>query len=47
VDIDYLADINDAVQSKYGVQVDEHDVVFSGICLKCKMIKRKVVYARE
>ena len=36
VDIDYLAGINDMVQGKYGVQVDEHDVVFSGVCTKCK-----------
>jgi len=36
VDIEYLAAINDQVHGKYGVQVDEHDVVFSGTCLKCK-----------
>ena len=36
VDIAYLAGINDTVQGKYGVQVDEHDVIFSGVCLKCK-----------
>ena len=36
VDIEYLADINDAVQGKYGVRVDGHDVVFIGTCLKCK-----------
>jgi len=36
VDIDYLAGIDDTVQGKYGVMVDEHDVIFSGICLKCK-----------
>ena len=40
VDIDYLADINEAVQGKYGVQVDEHDVVFMGICLHCKKASR-------
>jgi len=36
VDIDYLAGINNIVQKKYSIQVDEHDVIFSGICLKCK-----------
>ena len=35
VDIEYLAGINETVQVKYGFQVDEHDVVFSGICPKC------------
>ena len=35
VDLEYITGINDAVQIKYGVQVDEHDVVFSGACLKC------------
>ena len=36
VDIEYLAGINETVQGKYGVMVDEHDVVFSGICQNCK-----------
>ena len=36
VDIDYLAGINNTVQGKYGIQVDEHDVIFSGVCLQCK-----------
>jgi len=35
VDIGYIADINETVKGKYGVRVDGHDVVFSGICLKC------------
>ena len=35
VDMEYLAGINTAVQGKYGVQVDGHDVVFSGVCQKC------------
>ena len=38
VDIEYLAGINDTVQGKYGFQVDEHDVVFFGICPKCKAL---------
>jgi len=36
VDIDYLVGINDTVQGKYGVRVDEHDVIFTGVCPKCK-----------
>jgi len=40
VDIEYIGGIDDTVRGKYGFQVDEHDVVFSGICQNCK--KRKV-----
>jgi len=36
VDIDYIDGINDTVQVKYGLQVDGHDVIFSGVCHKCK-----------
>jgi Fur family peroxide stress response transcriptional regulator len=36
VDIKYLEGINDEVQGKYGVQVDNHDIIFLGICPKCK-----------
>jgi len=36
VDIEYLIGINDTVQDKYGVKVDEHDVIFSGVCQQCK-----------
>ena len=35
VDIDYIDGINETVQGKYGLQVDEHNVVFSGICPSC------------
>jgi len=34
--IEPLAELNANVQKQYGVQVEEHDVVFSGLCLKCK-----------
>ena len=37
VDIEYLDGINNIVQGKYGVQVDGHDVVFSGTCKMCKL----------
>ena len=35
VDIEYLQGINESVQAKYGFQVDEHDVIFTGICPQC------------
>jgi len=42
VDMEYLAGINDTVQGKYGFHVDEHDVVFSGICDKCGKKRRQI-----
>jgi len=36
VEIDHLMDIDGMIQNKYGYQVDKHDLVFSGLCLKCK-----------
>ena len=36
VDIDYLDGINEKVQEKHGFQVDEHDIIFKGVCPKCK-----------
>jgi len=38
VDVEYLADIDEAVRQKYGLHVDEHEVVFRGICKKCRVI---------
>jgi len=35
VDMGYLAGINETIEKKYNFQVDEHDVVFRGICVKC------------
>ena len=35
VDMEYIGGINNIVQEKYGFQVDEHNVNFSGICTKC------------
>jgi len=35
VEIEYLADINETVQRKYGYKVYEHELVFNGICAKC------------
>jgi len=34
-EIDYLSDINETVQDKYGFKVQEHDLVFKGVCLEC------------
>ena len=36
VDIDYPREMDETVRQKYGFQVDKHDVVFWGICPKCK-----------
>ena len=35
VDIEYSESINDTVRQAYGFQVDEHEIVFKGICEKC------------
>ena len=43
VDIEYISGINDTVQGKYGVQVEGHDVVFSGACLNCKPNEKRSV----
>jgi len=40
VNIQYLTDINDMVHAKHGFSVDEHDMVFSGLCVKCKLKKK-------
>jgi len=40
VDVESLASIDETVRQKYGFQVDEHDVVFRGICKKCGVIQR-------
>jgi len=36
IDIGYLEGINEKVQEKYGFQIYEHDILFKGICQKCK-----------
>jgi Fe2+ or Zn2+ uptake regulation protein len=36
VEMEYLAGIDETVQQKYGFQIDEHDVVFKGICPQCR-----------
>jgi Fur family peroxide stress response transcriptional regulator len=38
IDIEYIEGVNDSVRRAYDVQVDEHDVIFSGICQKCKKV---------
>ena len=35
VDIDYSEGINEKVREKYGFQVDEHDIIFRGLCPAC------------
>jgi len=38
IDIGCLDGIDRSMQKKYGVEVDEHDVVLRGVCLKCRFI---------
>ena len=35
VDIEYAEGLDELVRVQYGLQVDEHDLVFSGACLQC------------
>ena len=35
VDMAPLADINQQVQEQFGFSVDQHDIVFKGICTEC------------
>jgi len=36
IDIDYRGDMDAAVREKYDMLIDEHDIVFSGVCSKCR-----------
>ena len=38
VDLKYSQSINDIVEKTHGVQVDEHEIVFKGVCRKCSQI---------
>ena len=40
VEIEYPEGINGTIREKYGFQVDRHDVVFTGFCLKCKKARK-------
>jgi len=35
IEIKYLEDINAAAMQKHGVQIDEHEIVFRGVCPQC------------
>jgi Fe2+ or Zn2+ uptake regulation protein len=41
IDIDYPKALDEAVRQKYGFEVDEHDVLFRGICPKCRSVSSK------
>jgi Fe2+ or Zn2+ uptake regulation protein len=41
VDMAYIAEIDDTVQTEYGFQVDEHELVFKGLCDKCGKNRKK------
>jgi len=38
VDIDYIDGINEKVQEKNGFHVDEHEIVFKGVCPQCESV---------
>ena len=38
IEIDYLGTADEAVQRKYGIEVNGHDIVFRGICATCRDI---------
>ena len=40
VEIEYPEGINGSIEEKYGFEVDRHDVVFTGVCLKCKKARK-------
>ena len=42
VDIDYNSNVDETVRRIYGFQVDDHDVIFKGVCTQCKIINNKI-----
>jgi len=36
VEIDYLGDIDKVANQKNGLKIDEHEIVFRGICPRCR-----------
>jgi len=40
IDIPYLKNIDKEVQKKFGLNVDKHDVIFTGLCSKCNNTKK-------
>ena len=43
IDIDYLERIDETVQQKYNFQIDDHDILFKGICQNCKINNNKKI----
>lgn len=41
VEMDYREDINETAKQKNEHHIDEHDIVFRGICSACKKLERK------
>jgi len=39
VEMDYLENINETAKRKNEHQIDEHDIVFRGICSKCRSLE--------
>ena len=36
VEVNYIESLDELVRKKYGLMVDEHNVMFSGICIDCR-----------
>jgi len=39
VEMDYLENINETAKQKNELQIDEHDIVFKGICSMCMSLE--------
>ena len=43
VDMNYMDNIDEAVRQKHNLKIDEHDIVFRGVCSECKLsIDKKI-----
>jgi len=40
IDIEYIEDINETAKQKHGFQIDEHEIVFRGVCSQCGSIRK-------
>ena len=47
IDIPYLKNIDKEVQKKYGLNVDKHDIIFIGLCSKCKNAQKESLDLRN
>jgi Fe2+ or Zn2+ uptake regulation protein len=43
IEVEYLDDINEIVQDRYRIQIYGHDIVFQGICARCREIDQQEI----